>query len=178
MSVVNFILEIFLGASLSSPWALGLNVLYWAGMWGMFKKSGIPSWWVFVPVAREYQVGACAGRVPEGHVAAFLKILQIIFSAIGHFVPLTENAFLFMFVITLLLQIVTVIYDIRIALGLIEVYDQKKLWIIPWLFLGALPALLWGWLKRYQPLWKVEEIKSEMQEMQELDPEENVDEGW
>ncbi|MDO5326133.1 MAG: ABC transporter ATP-binding protein [Clostridia bacterium] len=161
MNVVNFILDIFFDAGLNAPWQLTMSFLYWVGIWGIYKKSGIPSWWVFVPVAREYQLGACAGRVAEGHVAAFLKILNIVFSAVGFFLPLSENSFLFMFVIVLLLQLITIVYDIRIALGLIEVYDQKKVWIIPWMFISFVPALLWGWLKRYQPLWKVEEIKSE-----------------
>ena len=62
------------------------------------------------------------------------------------------------------LGLVDLIYGARIYSGLIEVYGVKKRWIWLWLFpvTRFIPALLWGYQDKYQPLMQAEDIKAEM----------------
>ena len=66
MLVVRVLLTIFTrGTSLSD---IILSVLFMAGIWRIFEKSGIKGWWALLPGAREYQLACCAGRESEGPV--------------------------------------------------------------------------------------------------------------
>ena len=56
------------------------------------------------------------------------------------------------------------IYRAKICLGLIEVFDRKTIWIIPWALVPAIPALIWGFGKSFQPLWHSQELKTDASE--------------
>lgn len=50
----------------------------------------------------------------------------------------------------------------RVYAGLIEVYGVRRRWLWLWVLLRPLPALLWGLSDKYQPGWKVEDIRKEL----------------
>ena len=54
--------------------------------------------------------------------------------------------------------LVQIIYEIRLNLGLIEMFGRKKRWILLWITVSCIPAMLWGWMKKYQPEWTVQEV--------------------
>ena len=149
-----------------------LVALYLAGLWGILVKSGLKGWWALIPGARDYQLARCAGREAEGRVYSLTVVATVLIKVILLFLDtgMTENIedvtsrILLMTVLILALSLVRLIYHIRVWNGLIEVYGVRKRWL--WLCLTEwtqwIPALLWGWLKRYQPEWKVEDIKAEM----------------
>ena len=149
-----------------------LVALYLAGLWGILVKSGLKGWWALIPGARDYQLARCAGREAEGRVYSLTVAATVLIKVILLFLNagMTENIedvtsrILLMTVLILALSLVRLIYHIRVWNGLIEVYGVRKRWL--WLCLTEwtqwIPALLWGWLKRYQPEWKVEDIKAEM----------------
>ena len=57
---------------------------YLAGLWAVFVKSGLKGWWALVPCARQYKLGLCAGREPEGRTLAVLDFLMIAYEAARH----------------------------------------------------------------------------------------------
>lgn len=134
------------------------RVLFIAGVWKMFQKSGIKKWWAVIPIARDYMLARCAGREPEGRVYAVIEALALV---TGIFSAITENNGLDMYlaIVILALFIASLIYEIRICSGLIEVYGVKRRWIIPWLIgLEFIPALVWGFSEKYQPRRKADDI--------------------
>ena len=149
-----------------------LVALYLSGLWGILVKSGLKGWWALIPCARDYQLARCAGREAEGRVYSLTVAATVLIKVVLLFLNtgMTENIedvtsrILLMTVLILALSLVRLIYHIRVWNGLIEVYGVRKRWL--WLCLTEwtqwIPALLWGWLKRYQPEWKVEDIKAEM----------------
>ena len=66
--------------------------------------------------------------------------------------------------VQLIVSLALWIYLVRLYRGLIEVFDRKRRWILLWAFIDCIPACLWGWRKKYSPLWKVEEMKNEAAE--------------
>lgn len=136
-------------------------VAYLVGLWAIFVKSGLKGWWALVPCARQYNLGLCADREPEGRTLAVLDFLMILMRLPGMLFQLDPVTELFLDLLWLVIGIIDVIYLVRVYNGLVEVYGRRKGWVVLWLFVSFVPALLWGLRKKYQPLWKVEEIKSD-----------------
>ena len=166
MLVVRVLLTIFTrGTSLSD---IILSVLFMAGIWRIFEKSGIKGWWALLPGAREYQLACCAGRESEGPVYSLasagsiaLQVISLLLSFNSTDVSTIE---IMIVIASLVLALVSFIYSIRVYAGLIDVYGVRKRWLWLWVlpYTSFIPALLWGFGKKYQPAWKVEDIRAEM----------------
>ena len=156
---------------------LVIFVLYVAGLWKLFLKSGVKSWKALIPGLREYELSRCAGREPEGRVLFVMAMLTIILSLIAIFanfrIPTGDpeasfevamNLVLTVTVIFIPIMMVEVIYRFRVWSGMVDVYGAKKSWL--WLCLVSytcwIPAVVWGFSDKYQPGWKVEDLKAEM----------------
>ena len=148
-----------------------LMALYLAGMWGLLVKSGLKGWWALIPGARDYQLSRCAGREPEGRIYSMAGVGMILLNLTMTFVqPRVQNAEtagsleLILLILMFMLAMVRFFYGIRVWRGLIEVYGVRKRWMWLWLlsYTRWIPALLWGFNKKYQPEWKVEDIKAEL----------------
>ena len=149
-----------------------VTLLFYIGLWKMFEKSGLKGWWALIPCAREYQLARCAGREPEGRTLSVLSFLALVINELGmwFFMLLglfTDTGMLVLEILMLSISIAQVVYQIRVYSGLIEVYGVRKRWM--WLFIlpytDFIPALIWGFNDKYQPAWKVEDIKAEMERL-------------
>ena len=160
MVILEILVQVLLNAELNA-FSILWNCLTIAGLWGIFRKCGVKGWWALIPCAREYKLGLCAGRESEGRVLAVVVGLVDACNVAVLFMNQEGTLFLFFGVVVFMLLLIQFIYMVRIALGLIEVFGQKKWWIIPWVLLENVVALLWGFYKKFQPLWTVEDIQSE-----------------
>ncbi len=166
---VEFFLTLFTGTA--SPFLSLLECLFMAGCWKMFEKSGVRGWWSLIPCAREYKLAQCAGRESEGRTLSALEFVQRVFAVFGSgpLLALHGNgldigtAVIFVDILLMVIGITAMVYRIRVYAGLTEVYGVKKRWII-FLLLGLkfVPVLAWGFGKKYQPEWKVEDIRAEL----------------
>lgn len=165
-AIVSLLVYVFLQSSVDYPIMLLMDALSLIGLWKILEKSGIKGWWGLVPCAREAKLGEAAGMESEGRLVAVLRGVMILLEAWqqltqGVDTSAADRAFSFATVIQLVVGIVEIIYLARIYLGLIEVYGRKKSWILLWLFASFIPAGLWGFSKKYQPLWTVQQMRSE-----------------
>ena len=150
-----------------------MNLLYIAGLWGMFRKSGIDSRWALVPCVKELKLGQAAGLEREGRVAMvargvtiltaiLLEILEAVLEGMnGEEAVRLTNLTLFIQIIGVVANLALLVYLIRIEIGLCEVYNQKKHWLWVWIPLEFIPAMLWGWMKEFQPQWRPEEMRTD-----------------
>ena len=166
MLVVQILLVIFARSTSLSD--IILSALFMAGIWRIFEKSGIKGWWALIPGAREYQLACCAGRESEGPVYSLasagsiaLQVLSLLLTFNSTEISTVE---IMIVIASLALALVSFIYSIRVYAGLIDVYGVRKLWLWLWAlpYTSFIPALLWGFGKKYQPAWKVEDIRTEM----------------
>ena len=163
-TILEILINIFLDADVTSWYSLANGILLAAGLWGMFRKSGITPWYALIPCLREEKMGEAAGKENEGRVAAMIRgilILLMILSRVTGGGNAEGRLFGFLEVTEILVSLVGIIYSVRIGLGLIEVYGLKRRWILLWIIAGGVPAFLWGWMKKYQPLWTPEQMRSE-----------------
>ena len=154
----------------SNTWLnVAKTALYLFGLWFMLKKSGLPGWWALVPFAREYMLSKCAGRESEGRVTTVVSFLIAAVRVALQLLPPSGAGFdsasgvaLSLLVLELMLELILLIYSIRVYAGLIEVYGVRRRWLWLWVLLAGLPATIWGLSGKYQPLWKVEDIRKEL----------------
>ena len=169
--VVLKILSILLLGESELGWA-ALKLPFIAGLWHMFRKSGVDPRWALVPCARTYMLSRCAGREPEGRVLSVteflllpLQILQLSQIEAGYLAALgdrAETVLLLVGVVDLALSFVQIVYWVRVSAGLTEVYGVSRRWIVLWLLFPFIPALVYGFNAKYQPAWKLEDIREEL----------------
>ena len=181
--VLDFFLKLFFD---SSTWSGVLfRALYIAGTWKILEKSGLKGYWALFPGTREYQLGRCAGREQEGRVFAVASALTTLINVFGvgpmvlmyRGKEISETAALLLDVVQIMLGIVTIVYSLRVCVGLIEVYGRRKRWLWLWALAESIPALIWGFSKKYQPLWKVEDIRAELERLASQGSASVLDEG-
>ncbi len=168
--IIDFLLNVFLEAGIEDYLFIVANLLTYIGLSFVFKKCGAQGWKAFVPLVREVTLGKVADREKEGRVAAFLFALtSILYFVILFFLtPMDFNpenpgtALTLMSIVQLTVGIILLVFKIRMYAGLCEVYDRKKGWVVLWIMpTSFIPALMWGFMKKYQPLWTVEELESD-----------------
>lgn len=132
------------------------GVMTCVGLWGIFKKCGIPSYYALIPGFKYYAFSQCAGREPEGRVLFTTNLLLTLASVIFFFAP--EGSVLEMLLASaiLVVMLVELVYMIRVLFGLFEVFGVRKLWLISCLFC-EITLVIFGWNDKKQPKWKVQD---------------------
>ena len=166
LKIVNLLLDVFLQSGIDNLFSAGTRLLYYIGLCGILQKCGLRGWHAFIPCLQEIDMGKAAGREKEGRVLACCRALMILSSLIAFVIPTNDpervgRFYGFLSIIQIVVSVVGTIFQIRIFLGLIEVFDWKKRWIIPWILVEFIMAMLWGWSKKIQPLWTVQEMDTE-----------------
>lgn len=163
-TIINILLIVFFNTTLSQPYLILTYLLFMFGMWGIFKKCGLTPWHALIPCLRESDMGKAAGMEREGRILAVTQGLLIVYNLVDLLVNGEDGSTstLFLALIEILIGLIHIIYLIKIYLGLIDVYGRKKRfwWLVLWLIAECIPAILWGWGKKYNPLWKAEELKN------------------
>ena len=156
MTVWKVLLSVFFGGS--GLFTFITQGLYFVGLWKIFEKSDIKGWWALIPWYREYQLGKCAGKEPEGRAIAVTAFFVSVIDFAGLFVK-NEYIILLFGVFAFMAVIINVVYSIQVYTGLIDVYNVRKRWLWLWIFAEPIPALIWGFSKKYQPSWKAGEFR-------------------
>ena len=148
-----------------------MTALFIVGLWKMLEKSGVPGWWALIPGAREYMLARCAEREPEGRITCLTSLAILVVQLLTQLelltIPSAEEmeSFDFFTILILALYLVEFVYSIRVCVGIIEVYGRRRRWLWLWIPLSFIPALIWGFSSKYQPLWKVEDIRRELSDV-------------
>lgn len=139
------------------------SALFTAGCWFLFKKCGSQGWKALIPCYKFYAFGECAGREPEGRVVFILEILSMPLNMIMALSPETESAGLLISLLILTIGIINIIYQIRLYLGIVEVFNRRKIWVILWVLIEFICAPLWGLLRAFQPQWQVRDMRKKVE---------------
>ena len=154
---VHILLVVLFGSS--SFLAILFVIAEMIGMCGIFRKCGVTPWWGFVPYWRDYNFSVCAGRAMEGRVLVALDVVQVLLEIVAVFMDPASNIALLFSLGVVLFYIVAYFIRIRIYLGLFEVFQAKRLWIIPALLIPGLVLIIFGWSKKKQPQWTVADFR-------------------
>lgn len=141
---------------LSVIFQLTLKIIRIIGMWFLFPKFNIKSFWAVVPIANNYKLATCADDEDSGAVWCLAKFLFLVFNYIQVFLEILERTkgTYYVIVITLMVifGIVDFVYSIRIYSELCHIFGKSKKWVAAWIFVESITTALWGISKEYQPL--------------------------
>ena len=135
--------------------------LFMFGLWGLFRKCGVAPWHALVPCLRHYSLGLCASREPEGRVLFVTQAAMLLSNLATLFIPPLTGFYYLLLAFQMVLLVIAVIYEIRIYLGLAEVFQSRKRWALVGLFFSFILAIVFGWSKKYQPKWKITDYREQ-----------------
>ena len=164
---LDLITYFFFSTSSNNLIYIVMDVLAAIGMWGIFRKCGLKPWYALIPCLREDKLGEAVDMEKEGRITAMLQGFNVILClatvALGWLDQSNtiETWFYLLAVVRIFLSVTELIFMIRLCRALCEVFDRKKRWTFLWVTLGCIPSLLWGFSKKYQPLWKAGEMKND-----------------
>ena len=160
-TILHILSYILFETSYKSVYSFVTALLFLFGIWGIFKKCGGKGWWALMPVYRDIKLGQCANREEEGKFLAITDILTTIMAIITVFLDPASPLYLMLAFGSILVGIFNIVYNVKIGMGLLELFGKKKVWILLWIIIPSLPAILWGWLKQNKPQWTLQEVTSE-----------------
>ena len=146
-----------------SPFRLAAAIAAAAGMYRILIKCGTRGFWAFVPGMRYYKLGQCCGRERDGFASAVLDFVITVLSILYFFFQrdTEDKKVVIVSILALVLFTMFVVYEIRVYLGLCRTFDRSRLWTVPWVLAEWLPALIWGFSDKFQPVGIKEAGKDE-----------------
>ncbi|MBR5641179.1 MAG: ABC transporter ATP-binding protein [Firmicutes bacterium] len=122
------------------------------GIWGILKKYDKATWQAWIPGLRYYRMGQACGREQDGFNCLVLEIVSRILTTVANFIPQEGNVYNALGLLALVLVIMLLVFEIRVAAGLCQSFELKKRWIVLWVFSSSIAAMILGFLKRFQPV--------------------------
>ena len=107
-------------------------------------------WKAWIPGLRMYCLGASLKQYRDGMICAILDVLDVLALIIP--LPVMDSKLLKMVVLLeVMLVIFVLVYRTRLFLEILKLFEARKIWIIPFLFIYWLPILIFGVSDKYQP---------------------------
>ncbi len=140
-----------------------LSIFYMIGLWKLFVKCGLKGWWALVPIAKYYKLALCADREQEGRSLTVIHIVITSVFIVGRFAEAGSVLYFFCAILDFVCLPAVLIYSARVYSGLCRVFERRRWWVLLWVIAEWVPIapLLWGFRKKYQPLWQAEEIRDD-----------------
>lgn len=159
--ILTVFIEVFLGSS--GLLMIPINCLHIFGLWGIFRKCGVKPWKALIPFVREYNLALCADHEMEGRTLAVMSVLTTVSNLIsdGIGVNFPKVVVLLFGSLTVAMLVVTIVYSIRVSLGMCEIFRRRKRWLWLWILASSLTEAIWGWSKKFQPSVKVEDMRED-----------------
>ncbi len=124
----------------------------------MFIKGGLKGWYGFVPVFREYQLAVLAEHEEEGRTYCILVGCELVAQMLAGTMNGSTNLAVLLNGIWYAFRLAVVIYSIRIYLPLCRVFAKSRLWVILWVLIKPVPAMIWGYDKKTLPVKQLSTI--------------------
>ena len=160
-SIFTVLAEIMFGSAVL--WRIIIGCMQIFGLWGLFSKCGVKPWKALIPYVREYELAVCADHEMEGRglavMAVFSTISNLVTDGIG--VKFPRIVELLLASLSIAIVMVSLIYTIKVSVGLCEVFGRRKRWLWMWFLLESVTVVIWGWSKKFQPSAKVEDMRED-----------------
>lgn len=135
------------------------------GLWLIFGKCNISGIWAVVPVANNFKLAQCAEDEDSGSVWCLSHFLffafygvETVFSAYNR---TDSTAYLMIAMLAVIFGIINIIYSIRVYSSLCEAFGRKKIWVVLWVLLEPVSAVVWGLSGKIVPVYAVRQEAEE-----------------
>lgn len=124
---------------------------YSLGLLKITEKCGRKSRLVFLPGFRYLPIGKCTGKTDEAWKCLLMELIIVVFSVTGRLFPSESQASYILFMVALVCGTIFLISKARLFDALRLLFRTGRLWLFLWIFADEIPALVWGFSKRFQP---------------------------
>ncbi len=131
------------------------------GYYKIFEKCGVKQIYALIPFVRDYQIGRCADREDDGKELAVLAAFLAVVYFPMQFLQYNNKLLIIVMIPYIALQIARLMLHIRVYLGLIKVFEKKKLWLLGFLFIEGPVCILWGFSDKFMPNKKVQNFSDQ-----------------
>ncbi|MDO5435837.1 MAG: ATP-binding cassette domain-containing protein [Clostridia bacterium] len=135
------------------------GVLIIIGLAKLFDKCGLKWQYALIPCYRYYIFARCAAREAEGRILFSLNALLTVVGLCSSFYSESLLVTTILFVMTM----VYYLYEIRVLIGITEVFARKKRWAFLWMIATFIVVNLWGWSPKFQPQRRESDIREEIE---------------
>ncbi len=135
-----------------------MDALVSVGYIGIFGKCGVKRIWAIIPIAREYHIAQCADKEKEGRIYAIVSAFYYCFYVATRIFNDNTTVMLLLSIPLIGFWVTMLIYDIKIYLGLIKIFNRSKKWLLMFFLLEGVTAVIWGYSKKFVPSKKVENL--------------------
>lgn len=122
------------------------------GMLGIFRKCHCKGYWAFIPFARKFHLGLVAEKEAEGRVLTVLEVFRVILDLALFLTAEESRMYMPVLVGCTVVLMIDIIYHVRVYSGLCEIFERSKRWIVLFLLLEPVAALIWGFGRGFQPV--------------------------
>ncbi len=129
------------------------QIILIAGLWAMMKKCGTKGWFALIPGFRWYVLSDCVGRENSGTGAMIGELVYLACNALGLLMSADNLAIVLVLLGDLVCRIFMTVYILRIAMGVCQVFNVKRIWAVLWLFIPSLMACWFGFNDKMQPIY-------------------------
>ncbi|MCR4675724.1 MAG: ABC transporter ATP-binding protein [Sphaerochaetaceae bacterium] len=180
--LINILTEFFLdGSGLLS--LLSLVTLF--GMAGIFRKASFKWHHIILPWDRYYTLAKCAFRENEGKVLAVSIFISSVVDIFNILIMDTRTSQMLtieglgnpLMLIIFPLQIIILVYKIRVFSSLCDVYGRSRKWMWLWLLIPPIPFVLWGWNRNFNPKIDYEDVRQDVVESYRVGSGSAIEEG-
>ncbi len=156
-----------------------MGVISIIGYWKLLEKCGIPGWWSLIPFANVYQLGVAAGKSKQGIIYIVCSvvgtitisagIVAIMAGLFGNSADIDMVGFILCGIGSIAL-LAAFVMNIIIYAGLCETFGESGVWVIGWILISGIAAIIWGFDDNYQPIY----VMADADEAQEAQAQEQM----
>ena len=128
------------------------DLLFIIGIWKIFKKCGGKGWHALIPGYRYYRLGIIGGRETDGIMALFMDLFDITVRIFANNISEESAMYDPVIMISLALSIAAFVYKIRVISGVVRTFRAGRKWLIIWILLPWLGALVFGFSENFRPV--------------------------
>ena len=131
-------------------------ILLTIGLWNLFKKFELSGFWALVPFGRFKTLAQCADREEDGLGCIVCTVLDfvlgILLTLCQTYAPELKRTISILTLLILIVGVFYLVHYLRVYIGLCEVFNKSKWWVLLWYFANFIAALIWGCGKKNQPV--------------------------
>lgn len=161
MIFLKILLSLFLGGTSISSYLFGAIQI--VAFWKLMEKCGAEGWNALIPGWRHVIIGRLCGYEPEGVQTGIAWLITKLTYAVSALAPADSLLRMMCSAVSIAMVVYLLVCEVRLYTGLIELFQCSRKWLKVWVLFEGVVALIWGFWDKYQPAWKLDDLKQQEQ---------------
>lgn len=158
--IVQILLTLFFGSS-DLFWII-MECCLIVGLAKFFSRCGVKWWYALIPFYKHYMLGKSVAHETDGKLLFFIDIFSSLLSIVEIILNHVSRSPIYIELLRTVLTLTSIIYVLRIASGIRELYGiRHRIWSIFFVLLTGPVLLLLSFNNKKQPAWQLSDLEGE-----------------